>query len=303
MKGFRTLLFMAFIGGSLLIATVLTIINIEVSQRREETLQRQENLSGGAAPEQSQDATATATFPPNTPLATVTSAPTVTLRPPPTLEPPTLTPLPTVPATQTPRPTLRVEIENPGFNGLQTPSPTPDEPCEPRSDWTLTYTVQPLDALARIAEQYGTTAEQLAAGNCLPDANVIVVNQVLRVPGDAAPDPNRVECLPWEVLTPINYAFEVDGNGQINFTWRGPEAPRNLLRVFNGNGEIVYEKTVDLRQNVTVNAAADLPPEEGNYTWRIYPLNLSFIQVDCVESPAWTFHKTEATTPPVGGGF
>ncbi len=292
MKGFRTLLLIAFIGGSLLIATILTIINIEVTQRRADTLHRQQNV-GAAAQQQQQQPTATETFPPNTPLPSVTPIPTVTLRPPPTLEPPTITPQPTIAPTETARPTLRVEVDNPGFNGLETPSLTPDVPCERRTDWTLTYTVQPLDALARIAEQYGTTAEQLAAGNCLPDANVIVVNQVLRVPGDAPPDPNRVECVPWEVLTPINYAFEVDGTGLINFTWRGPQASRNLLRIFDDDGEIVYEKTVDLRQNVTVNAGVDLPEAAGNYTWRIYPLNLSFIQVDCVESPAWTFHKTE----------
>jgi LysM repeat protein len=290
MKGFRQLLFAAFIGGSLLIATLLTIINLEVNQRRMETLS---NQGGASAPDLVQESPVpSSTFPPSTPIPTVTPRPTVTLRPPPTFEPPTLTPDPSNTPTQTPPPTQALQFDNPGIIGLETNTPTPEITCAPRDDWTLTYTVQPNDALATIAEQYNTSVQALAEGNCLQDVNLIVNGQVLRVPGDAPPDPNRVECVPWENRTPINYATGVDGNGTITFNWVGPQARRNLLRVYAPDETMVYELTVDLRQNIQVNAAADLPQEAGLYSWQIYPLDINFVQIACPESPLWYFDKT-----------
>jgi hypothetical protein len=48
---------------------------------------------------------------------------------------------------------------------------------------------------------------------------------------------------------------------------------------------------VDLRQNETINLPVDWPDvEQGIYTWRVYPLGLGFVQIDCLESDPWTFH-------------
>lgn len=77
---------------------------------------------------------------------------------------------PTVPPTQT-------STQAP----TQTPAPTITN-CTPRADWTNTYTVVSGDTLARIAVRGNTTVSTLQQGNCLANANVISVGQVLRVP-------------------------------------------------------------------------------------------------------------------------
>jgi LysM repeat protein len=61
----------------------------------------------------------------------------------------------------------------------QTPEPTP---CVPRDDWTGRYTVQPNDALAGIAANYGLDVYTFAEGNCIEDITFIVIGQVLRTP-------------------------------------------------------------------------------------------------------------------------
>lgn len=228
----------------------------------------------------------TETFPPSTPLPTLT--PSKTLRPPPTFEPPTLTPVPSATPSTTPSPTIQVGSDLEGIHGLETPTPSTTPGCKVRTEWVITYEVQPLDALERIAQQFGTTSWELAAGNCLNDANVIVVGQTLRVPGNPTPD-GYIECVPWEVLTPIDHAFNIDGMGQLTFNWRGPNAPRNLIRVHDSDGEIALERVVDLRQNETINLPLDLP-EEGIYTWYVYPLGMDFLQINCHEGGPWTFH-------------
>lgn len=236
------------------------------------------------------DASATATFPPTTPLPTLTAS--RTLLPPPTFEPPTLTPLPSNTPTITPTATLRFSVDVPGINGLESPTPTSTAGCEVRKDWKLTYEVKAFDTLEQIANKYGTFTSDLAAGNCLTDANVITIGQVLHVPGDVQPATPGIECVPWEMLTPINHASNVDGNGQLTFNWRGPRAPRNLIRVFKPDGTL-WERTIDLRQNETINLAEELPAE-GVYSWQVYPLDLNFVQISCKESPVWTFQKTAA---------
>lgn len=71
-----------------------------------------------------------------------------------------------------------------------TPEPT-EEPteeviirgtCQPRTDWTNTYTVQPGDALSEIAARFNMTAGTLAAANCIQNPDIISVGQVLRIP-------------------------------------------------------------------------------------------------------------------------
>jgi len=59
--------------------------------------------------------------------------------------------------------------------------------CVPRADWTGTYTVQRGDTLSAIARRYNLSLSELQDGNCIADANLISVGQVLAVPVSTAP--------------------------------------------------------------------------------------------------------------------
>lgn len=246
------------------------------------------NLQNGTA---TATATVTETIPPYTPLASLTPSPT--LRPPPTFEPPTATLPPIQPPTATLPPTLSVDVSIPGLRGAETPTPSTTPGCTPRKDWKLTYQVQRDDALARIADRYNTSVQELVAANCLTDANVIVIGQQLRVPGAEHPAQPLVECVPWEVLTPVDGSMAVSGEGQLTFNWRGPRAPRNLIRVIKPDGAI-YERVIELRQNESIDLT-DLPLA-GQYTWYVFPLDWNFVQVSCKEGGPWRFSK-EAKPP------
>jgi len=228
-------------------------------------------------------------------LATVTPqpSPTNTLLPPPTFEPPTATPTPSPVPSVTPTPTFVVNVEIPGLHGAETPTPTSTPGCTPRQDWHLTYTVQFDDTLSAIAARYGTWVDELAAANCITDKDLIVVGQVLRVPGDAHPEQPEVECVPWEVLTPFNGSVTVPADGTITFNWRGPLAPINLIRIYRPDGS-VYERVIELRQNETIDLNTYLP-QEGFYTWYVYPLGRDFQQIECLEGGPWTFYKPESS--------
>ncbi len=80
------------------------------------------------------------------------------------------------------------EALTPSVAANVTPSPTA-EACTPRSDWAFTYTVVPGDTVASLARRTGTTVDMLATGNCLANANLIYVGQVLRVPVSPQPLP------------------------------------------------------------------------------------------------------------------
>ncbi len=230
------------------------------------------------------------TIPPYTPLPSLT--PSQTLKPPPTFEPPTATPLPTDIPTPTPTPTSDVSVSIPGLRGAESPTPSSTPGCEPREDWQLTYQVQRDDALATIAEKYNTTMFDLAAGNCLEDMNLIVVGQILRVPGDAPPAQSSVECTSYEVLTPINGAVTIPGDGNLTLNWRGPLALRNLIRIYRPDGS-VFERLIELRQNETINMSEELQ-QGGTYTWYVYPLDDNYQQINCPEGGPWFFTKEES---------
>jgi D-alanyl-D-alanine carboxypeptidase len=71
--------------------------------------------------------------------------------------------------------------------GTRTPSPTPSRPtatAAPIPD--ATYTVQPGDTLAEIAERYNVTVGELMSANGIDDPTTLQVGQVLRIPGVAA---------------------------------------------------------------------------------------------------------------------
>lgn len=236
-------------------------------------------------------ATATETIPPSTPLPSLT--PSRTLLPPPTFEPPTLTPIPSNTPVPSLTPTTILGVVIPGLNGLETPTPTGTPGCQVRKDWKLTYTVQPNDALARIAERYGTYVSDLAAGNCISDPNVISVGQVLHVPGDAPPPDQTYDCT-WTLLAPMDNTLAVSGSGTLAFVWRGPRAARNLIRIYKPDGT-TYEVVIELRQNETVDLSNI--PDAGNYTWYVYPLDGNFQQINCHEGGPWRFTKAQMPTP------
>jgi hypothetical protein len=232
------------------------------------------------------------TIPPNTPLATLT--PSQTLKPPPTFEPPTQTPQPSLTPTITLTPTILVDVSIPGLHGAETPTPSTTPGCVPREDWQLTYTVKRDDSLARIAEMYGTYIDELVKANCIKDRNLIVIGQVVRVPGDAPPQ-QAVVCDAWEALTPFNGSVTVPADGQITFNWRGPQAPKYLIRIHRPDGTM-YERLVELRQNEVINASEHLR-QAGTYTWYIYPLGNDFLQIPCREGGPYQFAKDAAAGP------
>jgi LysM repeat protein len=229
------------------------------------------------------------------PTVTPLPSPTNTLLPPPTFEPPTATPTASPVPSLTPTPTTNINISIPGLRGAETPTPTSTPGCEPRADWKLTYTVQFDDTLSAIADRYGTWVDELADGNCITDKNLIVVGQVLRVPGESQPVEPEVECVPWEPMTPFNGSVTVPTDGTITFNWRGPLAPINLIRITRPDGTI-YERVIELRQNETINLN-DYLSLEGTYTWYVYPLGRDFRQVSCLEGGPWTFYKPLSSAP------
>jgi LysM repeat protein len=75
--------------------------------------------------------------------------------------------------------------------------------CSPRADWAGSVTVQTGDTLFRIASRFNLTVDELSRGNCLVNANVIQVGQVLRVPGiSAATSTPSATIRPGITLTP-----------------------------------------------------------------------------------------------------
>jgi len=235
----------------------------------------------------------TETIPPYTPLATLT--PSRTLRPPPTFEPPTATVEATLTPTVTSTSTIDISVSIPGLRGAETPTPSTTPGCTPREDWKLTYEVKMDDALEKIANRYNTYVSELVEANCLTDANVITIGQILRVPGDVQPAAQIYDCS-WEVLTPVNGTLAIEGSGSITFNWRGPNAPRNLIRIVppEGSGQGIYEIVLELRQNETLDLLKI--PASGTYTWYVYPLDANFVQIPCREGGPWTFTKQLSPT-------
>lgn len=270
---------------SVLILVMLSIVVFGCSSPR------QAISSVTVSPQMTQPtATMASTELPLSPLPSLT--PSQTLLPPPTLEPPTMTPTPTLTPSVTPTQTVNADFSISGLNGVETPTPTTTPGCEVRTDWTQEYEVQFNDTLVKIAEQFGTSVRELAVGNCLTNPDIIVIGQRLRVPGEPAPA-RPFECeTPWEVLTPFNGTQSIGNTGYLTFTWRGPRAPLNLIRITAPDGSI-YEQVVELRQNEAIDLAE--LPLGGTYSWQIYPLDTSYRQpLYCRESPLWQFTKQAA---------
>ena len=235
---------------SRLLTVVLMVVCIElgvlISRTNQSQVPAQQEVS--TTPPDSPPLTATQppppseTIPPNTPLATLTLS--RTLIPPPTFEPPTLTPDAVVHAASLSYANATLRRLHSRLARRRNPNAQQHPGCEPDEDWQLTYTVQAGDAIASIAEKYGTYTSDLARANCISDPNVLSIGQVLRVPGAAHPVVPAVECVPFELMTPTNGTLSIPGDGSLTFNWRGPRAPRNLIRMHRPNGstyEIVLE--------------------------------------------------------------
>jgi len=69
-----------------------------------------------------------------------------------------------------------------GATSTPEPSPTPESPFEE-------YTVKQGDSLSSIAQQFGTTADELVRINGIADPNSLSVGQKLQVPRPASPSP------------------------------------------------------------------------------------------------------------------
>jgi len=78
----------------------------------------------------------------------------------------------------------------PGGTPTPVPSPTPEpSPFEE-------YTVQQGDSLSSIAQQFGTTADELARINGITDPNTLDIGQKLQVPRPASPSPTPGRAAP-----------------------------------------------------------------------------------------------------------
>jgi LysM repeat protein/membrane protease YdiL (CAAX protease family) len=106
-------------------------------------------------------------------VATAEATPTATGTPLATVEPAAL--LPTPAPTPTPVPTVEP-------TPLPTAPPAPEEPVAPAVP-IQTHTVAPGDTLFDIAMLYGTTVDELAELNNLPDTQLVYAGQTLVVPG------------------------------------------------------------------------------------------------------------------------
>lgn len=275
---------------------LIMVVSAACNLGRDELVDSQQPIAQAQQDETTPTTTPTDEFP-GEPLPSLT--PSNTLRPPPTFEPPTLTPEPSATPSITPTPTIEIAGNLPALQGLHTATPGPGTPsaCEPREDWTLRYEVQANDAIARIAEKYNIAPKDLADGNCLPDMNLIVVGQFLRVPGEAHPAVPGPDCT-WELLTPFNGTITVPGEGTITFNWNGPEAPRYLVRVWkntDASGPYLKEFLTEFMTHYTMDL--EELPEGGTYSWKVFPIGLDFLQTGCPESYHMIFTKAPAPTP------
>jgi len=89
------------------------------------------------------------------------------------------------------QPVVELPTNRPPTSTSQPPTvtvvqPTPIPNCTPRADWP-TYIVVAGDTLGRVAVRAGTSTAALIQANCLTNANLISVGQVLRVPRQPTP--------------------------------------------------------------------------------------------------------------------
>ncbi len=158
-----------------------------------------------------------------------------------------IAPLPTNPAVVT-QPTT-----DPSATGQPAVNATTVAGCTPRADWTFIYTIVSGDTLVDIANRASTTADALAQGNCLANADTIAISQQLRLP--QAPTSNSI---PAGSQPYVTYTNTLPGLGiafEFPSTWSVLDNPNNLLlQDSSGNSfEIIYS---DAGSTTPVNEVA-----------------------------------------------
>ncbi len=88
-------------------------------------------------------------------------------------------------------PTLSYSLPPPRAPGSPSVNPTPDSPHYQGGapQGAETYTIKPGDWLSKIAQRYGTTVEELAKANNIPNPDALEVGQVITIP-QATPQPS-----------------------------------------------------------------------------------------------------------------
>jgi LysM repeat protein len=110
--------------------------------------------------------------------------------------------------------------------------------CTPRAGWTA-YTVQQGDTASILATQAGISLEDLVAANCLANADLITVGQVIYLPGNIG------------TPRPIVSGGATPGSGPtIGRIWVEPAVVQN-----NGQYQVRVGSTVTLRAEGVANAA------------------------------------------------
>ena len=121
-------------------------------------------------------------------------------------------------------------------------TPTTNNICTPRTDWTVVYTIVSGDTLVDIAHRTNTTADVLTQGNCLSNPDNIAVGQQIRLPqppiSNSLPSTSRG-------ITYVTYTNALPGLGiafEFPADWTVLDNPNNLvMQGLNGNVfEIIY---------------------------------------------------------------
>ena len=134
---------------------------------------------------------------------------------------------------------LNYGIVLPGVQVAQAPPPTDCTVAEPVGS----YTIQPGDSLSRIASDFGTTAEQLAADNCITNPDLITVGQEIGLPV-AVTTPTAI---PTPIPTDPPPPPPVDDGGDDEDDGGGdpppPPPPAGSLVVSSGDGQALFYQT------------------------------------------------------------
>jgi len=129
-------------------------------------------------------------------------------------------------------------------------------PCQVSVEWP-TYTVQPGDTLAQIARRSKTSAQALAAANCLSNSNHIVIGHSLRVPAIV---PEIMPTIILEGSNPIVYQPEACFNDPflpgpgVSTGERWRVAPHlEVLTVYDGRGSNTPMALLRQGESITIN--------------------------------------------------
>jgi LysM repeat protein len=122
--------------------------------------------------------------------------------------------------------------------------------CTPRTGW-VSYTVQQGDTVGTLATQAGVSIQDLVTANCLANADVITVGQVIYLPGTVGISGNTAPL-------PANTAVVSSGGGKPTVTVVGPAVKRiwvePALIQNNGQFQVNVGSTITLRAEGVTNA-------------------------------------------------